>query len=151
MTAETLTAATEIARNAARVLRRNYPSFSRSDAQQIAVFAIIETYKKTGIFDPAKLYMIGRNAVVDELRTLQPRRTVNDQLLDIRQPSPYQEPETPTLRRKVALLPPDERSAVVSIVMWETSVKDYAVAHGITQDTARDRVARGITRLRALL
>lgn len=140
--------ATKIARRAALVLRQNYPSYARDDAAQTGVTAILELHARTGDTDPAHWYNTARNAVVDELRKLQPRRSSNTE-------KTVQEPlviaPDGLLRNHLRALPPDERAAVISVVMWETSPHDFAALSGVSVTTIRGRVSRGLARLRALL
>jgi DNA-directed RNA polymerase specialized sigma24 family protein len=140
--------ATKIARRAALVLRQNYPSYARDDAAQTAVAAILELHARTGTTDQAHWYNTARNAVVDELRKLQPRRSVNTNTEDRAQTTP---PADALIRNRLRELPPDERAAVISVVMWETSPHDFAALSGVSVTTVRGRVTRGLSRLRALL
>lgn len=140
--------ATKIARRAALVLRQNYPSYARDDAAQTAVAAILELHARTGTTDQAHWYNIARNAVVDELRKLQPRRSINQTKEDT---TPTAPPADTLIRNRLRELPPDERAAVISVVMWETEPKDFAESVGVSTHVVRKRVARGLARLRALL
>lgn len=143
-----LIAVSLVARRAARVMRTNHPSFSTDDARQTAVEAIFTLHARTGTIDQSHWYTRARNAVVDELRRLQPNKWLNDVQPEDCAPAPTTDF---LLRKRLKYLPDDEREAVISVVMWETPARDVAASCGVSAGVIRDRVARGLARLRAIL
>jgi RNA polymerase sigma factor (sigma-70 family) len=57
----------------------------------------------------------------------------------------------PEVSGMLARLPRDQREAVYARVVEEHSYEQIAIAHGVGEATARKRVSRGLTTLRALV
>lgn len=114
-------------------------------------------------FDPRKgtavgwTYSVARNVLVDSHR----RRVVGDQTRrrlqmqpvelgdgDVRRIESLAQSGTQALAAALATLPPDQRAAIVARVVLEHSYEEIATACACSQSVIRQRVSRGLKKIR---
>lgn len=134
-------------------------------AEDVAQEALTKAWRNAGAYDPRRgavatwLLTITRNLAIDTLRLNRARPSDPDSMAALELPS--QEPgpaealviadTARTVRRAVALLPAEQRTALVLSAFYGRTAQEIATAEGIPLGTAKTRIRAGMMKLRGLL
>ena len=136
----------------------------RGLAEDVTQRAFERVWRHAGSFDADRasartwVLMITRRLAIDELRRRRPQPLAPEDLAQVLAPAPsdteqaaLRDAERDVVARALALLPEEQRRAVVLATLGGRSAAEVAVIDGIPLGTAKTRIRLGLRRLRTSL
>ncbi|MGH9127637.1 MAG: RNA polymerase sigma factor [Acidimicrobiales bacterium] len=132
-------------------------------AEDIAQEALLRAWRHAAVFDPRRgsvatwVLSITRNLAIDSLRVRKAIPTDPGTLTDLCEPATGPEEEAVRddaasgLRRALAMLPVEQRRALVLASLYGQTAQEVATAEAIPLGTAKTRIRAGMLKLRALM
>lgn len=137
----------------------------RERAEDVAQETFVRAWKHAGAFDPRRggvttwLLTIARNVAVDVVRLRRHEVVGSDVLLALQLPSAEQDPderliaagESERVRRAVAILPEEQKRALVLAAFHGLTGREISELEGIPLGTVKTRIRTAMLKLRSSL
>jgi RNA polymerase sigma-70 factor (ECF subfamily) len=134
-------------------------------AQDVAQEAFVRAWRHAAAYDARRgpvvtwLLAITRNAAIEALRVRRPQPIDPDSILALQMPSAEPRPdalavlseETDRLRAELALLPVEQRRAVLLAAYMGRTAREVGDIEGIPLGTAKTRIRTGLLRLHSAM
>jgi RNA polymerase sigma-70 factor (ECF subfamily) len=139
--------------------------FDSAGAEEVAQEALLRVWKHSAVFDPRRgavstwVLTITRNLAIDALRLRRATPVDPDSFSSVPSPAGERTPEdaamatdgVPAVRAALALLPHEQRRAVVLAAVYGKTAAEISESESIPLGTAKTRIRAGLIKLRAAL